>query len=195
MKLLFITTLDGWGGCEKFWAGAALLALKAGHQVTVCHGQEGALHPDLASLESSGATLLLRPRFNQRRSLWSRVKNRLLRRNRIKPELVWRSLLGGDWDVVLVNQGGTYCSLNFPGLAGWLAAQPAPFVLLCHSNRLYARISAERRAEARSLFNAAARVCFVAHENLKDATEYLATDLPNGMVVGLALSWWTGVRQ
>jgi glycosyltransferase involved in cell wall biosynthesis len=183
MTLLFITTLGGWGGSEPLWAGAARLALKAGHQMTICHGQEGALHPDLVSLESSGTRLLLRPRFNQPHSIPARVINRLLRRNRIKPELVWRSLLAGDWDMVLVSQGGTYCALNFPGLAGWLTAQPAPFVLLCQSNRLYSRVSAGRRAEARSLFNAASRVCFVAQENLKDASEYLAMELPKAMVV------------
>ena len=183
MKLLLLTTMEGWGGSELLWAGTARQALKAGHQVAVCHGQGGGLDLELADLESSGARRLPRPRLNRRRSLWTRLKSRLFRRNRIQPELVWHSLLDGDWDVVLVNQGGTYCSLNFPGLAGWLAAQPAPFILLCHSNRLYARIAAERRAEARSLFNAATRICFVAQENLKDATEYLTMEPPKAMVV------------
>ena len=181
MKFLFITTKGDWGGSEPLWCEAAEKALQENHEVVCVLPATRELHARHKDLIARGAELVLRPSRlmptlgNRLRWKLTGVKN---------PETQWwRDHFHKKPDAICVSQGGTYCALSMPGLLPWLRECDAPYLVVCHSHRIYALPDAVYRVELRDYFLGAEKVCFVAREHILAASRFLGVDLKNATVV------------
>ena len=180
-NILYITTQSQWCGSEPLWYESAEKALAEGHRVQVGILQGANLGHRIDNLRDMGAKIFFRPPAHKRR-LWLRILWRL--QGIRKPYLHWwtQNILETP-DVICVSQGGSYCISNVPGLMPWLNASGIPFVLVCHSHRTQGVPAISYRPELNECFSKAAKVCFVAHDNLKAAERYLGLKLGNAVVV------------
>jgi glycosyltransferase involved in cell wall biosynthesis len=178
---LFITTTKSNGGSEFLWLEAASRALEQGNRVSVVYHHDTKVWPELDQLLQKGATLVTRPtvpkRTILRRILWRITGN-------LKPHLQWWfKQFPKPPDIICVNQGGSYCASNMPGLVQWLNGSGTPFVLICHSHRAHAFPPEIYREELQECFCKANKACFVAQENFKAAERYLGMNLGQCLVV------------
>ena len=178
---LFITTPKSNGGSEFLWLEAATRALEQGNRVTVACHHDLKVWKELDQLIQKGATLVARPsvpkRTILRRIFWRMTGN-------LKPHLRWwLKKFPQPPDVICVNQGGSYCASNMPGLVQWLNCSGTPFVLICHSHRTHAFPPQIYREELQQCFRKADKLCFVAQENINAAERYLGVSLAQSLVV------------
>jgi glycosyltransferase involved in cell wall biosynthesis len=177
MKIAIISTLKGgpWGGSEELWAAMAHAAIEHGHEVLISTLRWSEPHPKLISLRAHGAKLYYRPRLTT--SKLGQLQGKVL-----SP---FRALFKQRPDIILINQGGTYDPLmdNLGDLFPQLYSSGIPYVVLCHRNESSFVPSPALRAKAARWFQGAARVLFVAEDNLRTAERQLAQALPNARVV------------
>jgi glycosyltransferase involved in cell wall biosynthesis len=192
-----ISTMDGpdWGGSEELWTAMAHEALAAGHEVVVSVNRWARKPVQIDELERAGAQVHTR----------SRARQRVLRRASppFSLPVSLRSLRRVRPDVVCLSHGATWDIARDPGffsaLMRWLRGGRIPYVPVCQYNTGYEPLTDEERQRARSYFESAAAVCFVARAN-QEATERLlasrvsrAIAIQNPVVVApTALPWPRG---
>lgn len=186
-NLLFITTKFSWGGSECLWYETAEKAIKAGHRVTVVLPSTNQIYPRLHALVALGARLLIYRPLGKR-SYLHRIARKLSGSKQRETQW-WQEHFSERFDAICVSQGGTYCLLQFPGLANWLSESKQPFVLLCHSNRNYSVPTADSRQALRDVFQKAFKICFDAAENARATNRFLAVALPQSIIVQNPISF------
>jgi glycosyltransferase involved in cell wall biosynthesis len=187
LNFLFITTKVSWGGSEYLWYEAADKAIKAGYRVTIVLPRTNLIYPRLQALVALGARLVVHSPLGK----WSYLHRiaRKLSGSKQRETQWWQEHFSERFDAICVSQGGSYCLLQFPGLANWLSESKQPFVLLCHSNRNYIVPSADSRQALRDVFPKAFNICFDAAENARATTRFLAVGLPQSIIVQNPISF------
>jgi len=184
-RLAFVSTMGGfpWGGSEALWADAARAALADGHQVLACVHAWPETPAPVSALAAAGATLVRRPPPAARRSFAARLRDRLGRSLARRSDRAIERVLAWRPDVIVVSQGHTYEALEQPGLGERLAAAGVPYVLVCQLNSDLQTPAAGARARAERFLAGAARLVFVAEENLRLAERQLGRTLANARVL------------
>lgn len=186
VNIAFLTTMKGvpWGGSELLWAAAAKSALGQGHNVLMVVFDWSEAQPPVAQLLEAGASVIARKRMVSR-ALWRRALRRIgFERWVSRWEQQWVTRLR-KWspDVVCISQGNTYEVFHDTGTLQLLRQTERPVVHICHLNNEFHVPSDNLQIQARNSFKKAARVLFVARENMEAAERQLATRFVNALVV------------
>jgi glycosyltransferase involved in cell wall biosynthesis len=186
-NILFISTKSDWGGSEDFWSDCAEKAIREGHCVSAVIPQTRELHPRHKELQALGVRLLIRPP-RKPLSFLSRIIRKCKGLKQDWEVSWWQKNFVDKPDAICVSQGGSYCALWVPGLIPWLIEQQAPYSVISHSHRNFALPGLEFRSILKTFFRSAKNLFFVAHENLRAASRYLALDLNNASVLQTPLT-------
>jgi len=195
-NIVFISTQVNppWGGGEELWSETALRAQECGHQVAVFISQRKDFHAKLEKMRENHIPLFLWQPRNKKNGIIYRILNKF-KQFRCSEDL-WKARLKKlpfAPDVICISQGGAFCSLYVPGLPEWLENSQLPYLMICHSNRIGARVRLACREKARELFLKAYETCFVAKQNLSDLERFLAIKLVNARIVHNPVSLQVGL--
>src|SRR6266705_3222680 len=106
MRILFVSTVPGWGGSEFLWSLMAEEALKAGHAVDVVVSSQMDGEQSIKRLEKSGAIIHFR-KDPVRNDLKSKMEFLSIKK---LPRLFghYRKIKFGKIDSIVISQGGSY---------------------------------------------------------------------------------------
>jgi glycosyltransferase involved in cell wall biosynthesis len=172
-SVAFVSTLNGlpWGGSEDLWVQVASRLVEQGHQVTACVRRWPELDPHIAALRDMGATITTWP--------VPTIPRRILRKLKIDRS----GMPLADYDVLVVNQGGTFDLLGNKRLQAtmnvvWQGNKP--YVVAMHSNADdFLRHSERKRVAA--FFARSAAVLLPAYRLRWDLERQLAVSLPQSV--------------
>jgi glycosyltransferase involved in cell wall biosynthesis len=175
MKIAFISTVRGysWAGSEELWYGTSLLALEAGHEVSVYIHRDLHATSQIRNLMAKGAEVhfrrtLLFPR------LWAFQE-------KINPSFPVHELQ--SCDVIVLSLGSVLDVFYIPGLREALLRTTTPRVMLCQFNAECLAFDPELRAQLRTFAEKSAGCCFVSQQNLDLAERQVAMKLPAAQVI------------
>ena len=180
MRLAIVSIMSGaaWGGSEVLWSDTAAEALRAGAAVGVFVYRWPELPEAVRVLEAQGAHLFRRPRPLARR--FRRARTTLHTIVRHDP---WRDLIRFAPDVICVSQGVTHEFLLEPMLVDTLRRLQTPYVVINHLNGNQEPPGPHWPEIALPFLQGAARVAFVAQDNLRSAQRHLAHRLTAAVVL------------
>lgn len=173
-----------WGGSEFLWGEMAELALGAGHQIHLSLKKWPQTHPTIEKLRKLGAFIHFR---SEPSGLAARVLAKVLRR--LPPRFQayftspFRSVFNARPDIVCINEGTIYNTVEFSDLHYLLARYRVPFVLLSHLNAESLMLPDSTRARADAIVSRAAVNAFVSKRNHILAERQLARSIPNFTVL------------
>jgi glycosyltransferase involved in cell wall biosynthesis len=175
MRICFVSTLadHSWGGSELLWSATARRALEEGHQVATITHRSPSPPEAIRDLRARGARVFFRS------------PNRDVRVIRAFEQLIYPLPRVRRWkpDVLCLSHGDAYEIALFQDVVRFQEACGVPYVAICqhHSD---GRIPPERmRSPARSWYQRAAHVVFVAAQNRRTVERQLASALPHSHVV------------
>ena len=164
MKIAFYSTISGypWGGADALWTKAAEHALARESKVLLCLSELTASSRQVANLTRGGASLHTRRRPGPRT-----VLGRSLERldGRLRPDL--RALDEYGPDLLIVSQGGAFCTIYDEPLFQYLATFGGQVRIIVNAQREDAYLRAHERTRAAELYARADRVFFVSRRNLE----------------------------
>jgi glycosyltransferase involved in cell wall biosynthesis len=181
VRIAVISTMEGpdWGGSEELWAAMAREAIAAGHDLVVSANRWTRQPAPIAALEQAGALVHTR----------SSARQRALHRASppVTLPISFRRLRGFRPDVVCLSHGATWDVARDPGLflalMRWLDRGRVPYVPVCQYNTDYDPLTEDERRRARTYFNSAAAIAFVADANRVAAERLLACRLPRAVAI------------
>jgi L-malate glycosyltransferase len=166
MRIAFFSTMTGalWGGSEELWFQAARRAIQAGDKVFISIPSERAAAPQLNELQVLGGVI----------HFWGG-----------EGDWTTRSVEEFKPDIICVSQGGTYDGVEMfyaIDLNAFCANHRTPYVLISQANFETDPWLEVRQMEV-SVFSRAARILFVANNNLLTAERHLACSLGNAQLI------------
>lgn len=175
MRIAFVSTMDSspWGGSEELWGATASLALDEGHDVTASVYRWHLVPPRITALRQKGAHVLRRPRT------YPYKMGRVVRR--IAPP--FQNLLASRPDIICINQGATYDSVQMPYMLDAIYRSNIPYVVVCHLNIPSEFPDSGYRDAEDVFFDRAARVVFVSEDNRRNVERQLARSIPNAVIL------------
>ncbi|MFK7946486.1 MAG: glycosyltransferase family 4 protein [Saprospiraceae bacterium] len=193
MKIAIISTMNGadWGGSEALWFDFVKFSQQAGHE---CHVYKkiNPSHPKALELINKGVNV----KFGNRNKIIKLIKlvARKFSQSPIKTELKIAHLLSflnpykcyfkNNFDVILINQGGTYDILHDTFLMQLVFEyNKNNLFLICHWNTDYSREYYFPYEWHRRIFQKFNRIFFVSKRNQQTTERQLATKLNNAELI------------
>jgi glycosyltransferase involved in cell wall biosynthesis len=177
-RIIFLTTISGWGGSEELWSRAAVDLAGQGFAVAASVVESDPLHPRLRELQRRGVELCPRPTwYSWRRHPWSRLTSQ----NTDPAAYALKRLIGASSPALIVISAGT----PFPPieLLELCARRDIPFAIIVQCN-----LDDGWRPDAvapryRAVLGRARRCFFVSHANLRLAENQVGGAIANAEVV------------
>jgi len=180
MRLLFISTLSGWGGSEFLWSMAAFQALKEGHEVMVSVAPETADHEIIQQLRGQGAVVVAR--YNNSKTIFQKV---YLKLNRYRSNWfpVYRNIDFEKPERIIISQGGSYECCYDLELFKQINSKSIPYFIISQYHDEYGSLDEFIYHTAREIFPKAKTIYFVSQRNREICELFISKRLQNAKVI------------
>lgn len=183
MRLAVVSLMGGlpWGGSEALWPALASYALEQGDEVFVSVYDWGYLHEKVKCLQSKGATIHTRKRFNADAGLIERI-GRFVKARRPSLNKDYQPIIDFKPGVVFINQGDSFdLAIHHKPLYKLLQENGIAYSFVCHNHDQYSFIPPkEIYPGAVEVFQNAKQVYFVSHRQWQLTERRLAQKISNG---------------
>ncbi len=182
MRLAIVSLMGGvqWGGSEELWHALARHALDQNDAVLVSIYEWETLHEKLKALQSKGAVIQKRKKFNPNARLFEMVFRFLKNR---KPFLNkdYQQIVNFKPDAVFISQGESFdLAIHHRSLYELLQKNKIAYSFVCHSHLQYSFIPpSEIFPAAIEIFQNAQKVYFVSKRQWQITERRLATRIEN----------------
>lgn len=177
-RIVFVTTIAGWGGSEELWARAAIELVSQGLPVSASVVESSPLHPRLRELAERGVELWPRPLwYSLRHHPWRRLASG----NRHSAAYALERLIHARPPALVVFSAGT----PFPPieLLELCASRNIPFTIIVQCNLDDAWPPDHLADRYRAMLAAARRCFFVSQANMRLAENQIGNAIANAEVV------------
>jgi L-malate glycosyltransferase len=179
MKIAIVSTMQiyPWGGSEELWFHTALKALEQGHAVDCYVYKHNPKPTKHQALEANGVNVCYVPIIKGRFA--SIIKN-------IQSLLPnpYRALLLGNYDHIIISQGGTFELFNQPLLLNILNKfEGEKITIVSHGNQNGLLLPAKQRNLARQFFTKVKQACFISNWAIQLTESQILHRLPNAKIV------------
>ena len=183
MKLAIVSLMGGlqWGGSEALWYTLANHALDRNDEVLISIYDWGFLHEKVKYLQSRGAIVHTRIRFNANAKFTERII-RFVKVRRPSFDKAYRTIIDFKPDAVFISQGDSFdIAIHHRPFYQLLKKQNVSYSFVCHSHVQYSFIPPkEIFPDAVNIFRDAKKVYFVSNRQWKITERRLAMKILNG---------------
>ena len=172
-----------WGGSEALWHAVALHALQQGDEVFISVYDWGKPHHKIQQLQTAGATIHYRKKYNANASTAEKIK-RFIKKRKPAFDKDYQSIIDFKPETVFISQGDSFdFAIHHLPLYFLLRKHAIPYSFVCHSHAQYSFIPPkEIFPDAVEVFKNAKHVFFVSQRQWQLTERRLATKLTNGCI-------------
>ena len=170
-----------WGGSEALWHSLALHALQQGDEVFVSVYDWGKPHHKIQQLQTAGATIYYRKKYNANAGTAEKIK-RFIKKRKPALDKDYQSIINFKPEIVFISQGDSFdFAIHHRPVYLLLLKHAIKYAFVCHSHAQYSFIPPkEIFPGAVELFKNATHVFFVSQRQWQLTERRLATKLTNG---------------
>ncbi|MDQ6814013.1 MAG: glycosyltransferase family 4 protein [Bacteroidota bacterium] len=183
MRVAIVSLMGGtsWGGSEVLWHALANYALGQKDQVFVSIYYWGALHEKVKVLQTKGAIINTRKRYNSNAHLKERIV-RFIRKRKPSLDRDYQAIIDFRPNSVFISQGDSFdLAVHHRPLYNLLRQHKIPYSFVCHNHAQYSFIPPpDIFPGAVEIFQNARKVYFVSERQWKITERRLATIIKNG---------------
>ena len=177
-RILFVSSLEGWGGSEELWSRAAVNLIAEGFNVSASVVKEPQPHKRVLDLIRRGIDVRFCPKqYSRLERVWRRARSKPLFTLVGETE---RMIATRSPSLIVLSDGGPFLD---PGLLEMCIEKCVPFVTIGHANWEGMWPGDEDAARYRATLGKALRCYFVSKANMQLAEKQLGVELPNAEVV------------
>ena len=172
-----------WGGSEALWHAVALHALQQGDRVFVSVYDWGKPHYKIQQLQTAGATIYYRKKYNANAGTAEKIK-RFIKKRKPALDKDYQSVIDFKPEIVFINQGDSFdFAIHHRPLYLLLRKHAIRYAFVCHSHAQFSFIPPkEIFPDAVEIFKNAVHVFFVSKRQWQLTDRRLATKLTNGLI-------------
>ena len=184
LRIAIVSLMGGlpWGGSEALWHAVALHALQQGDEVFVSVYDWGKPHHKILQLQTAGATIYYRKKYNANAGAAEKIK-RFIKKRKPAFDRDYQSIINFKPEIVFISQGDSFdFAIHHRPLYLLLRKHAISYAFVCHNHVQYSFLPPiEIFPDAVDVFKSALFIFFVSHRQWRLTERRLAINISNGV--------------